>query len=87
MSEKKQKLELTWIGKEKRPRHGQAKSLEILAKVAAVGPMKKSGADDGRARSPSAPPAAAVGAWAATETVDGYTWTYRIIGDTAEILV
>ena len=29
--------------------------------------------------------AAAVGAWAATETVDGYTWTYRIIGDTAEI--
>ena len=58
MSEKKQKLELTLIGKEKRPRHGQAKSLEILAKVAAVGPMKKSGADDGRARSPSAPPAA-----------------------------
>ena len=27
----------------------------------------------------------AFGAWAATETVDGYTWTYRINGDTAEI--
>ena len=25
------------------------------------------------------------GAWADTETVDGYTWTYRINGDTAEI--
>ena len=24
-------------------------------------------------------------AWADTETVDGYTWTYRINGDTAEI--
>ena len=47
MSEKKQKLELTWIGKEKWPRLGQVKSLEILAKVAAVGPMKKSGADEG----------------------------------------
>ncbi len=29
--------------------------------------------------------AAAVGAWAATETVGGYTWTYQISGDTAEI--
>ena len=29
--------------------------------------------------------AVAVGAWAATETVGGYTWTYRINGDTAEI--
>ena len=27
----------------------------------------------------------AFGAWAATETVGGYTWTYRINGDTAEI--
>ena len=27
--------------------------------------------------------AAAFGAWAATETVGGYTWTYRINGDTA----
>ena len=26
---------------------------------------------------------AAFGAWAATETVGGYTWTYRIDGDTA----
>jgi hypothetical protein len=26
--------------------------------------------------------AAAFGAWAATETVDGYTWTYRINGET-----
>ena len=30
---------------------------------------------------------AAFGAWAATETVGGYTWTYRINGGTAEILV
>ena len=29
--------------------------------------------------------AVALGAWADTETVDGYTWTYRINGDTAEI--
>ena len=28
---------------------------------------------------------AAFGAWAETETVGGYTWTYRINGDTAEI--
>ena len=28
---------------------------------------------------------AAVGAWADTETVGGYTWTYRINGDAAEI--
>ena len=28
---------------------------------------------------------AASGAWADTETINGYTWTYRIIGDTAEI--
>ena len=27
--------------------------------------------------------AAAFGAWAETETVGGYTWTYRINGDTA----
>ncbi len=27
------------------------------------------------------------GAWAETETVGGYTWTYRINGDTAEIMV
>ena len=31
--------------------------------------------------------AVAFGAWAATETVGGYTWTYRINGDMAEILV
>ena len=31
--------------------------------------------------------AAAVGAWADTEMVGGYTWTYRINGDTAKILV
>jgi len=31
--------------------------------------------------------AAAFGARAATETTGGYTWTYRINGDTAEILV
>ena len=30
---------------------------------------------------------AAVGALAETETIGGYTWTYRINGDTAEILV
>lgn len=30
---------------------------------------------------------AAFGAWAETETVDGYTWTYRINGDTAEIFI
>ena len=29
--------------------------------------------------------AVAFGAWAETETVGGYTWTYRISGDTAEI--
>ena len=29
--------------------------------------------------------AASFGAWAETETVGGYTWTYRINGDTAEI--
>ena len=29
--------------------------------------------------------AVAYGAWAATETVGGYTWTYRINGDTTEI--
>ena len=26
-------------------------------------------------------------AWADTETVGGYTWTYRINGETAEIMV
>ena len=31
--------------------------------------------------------AVAFGAWADTETVGGYTWTYRINGDTAEIMV
>ena len=31
--------------------------------------------------------AVAIGAWAETETVNGYTWTYRINGDTAEIVV
>ena len=31
--------------------------------------------------------AVAIGAWADTETVGGYTWTYRINGDTAEIVV
>ena len=31
--------------------------------------------------------AVAIGAWAYTETVGGYTWTYRINGDTAEIVV
>jgi hypothetical protein len=30
---------------------------------------------------------AAVGAWAATETVGDYTWTYQINGDTAEIMI
>ena len=30
---------------------------------------------------------AALGAWAETETVGDYTWTYRINGETAEILV
>ena len=29
----------------------------------------------------------AFGAWTATETTGGYTWTYRINGDTAEILI
>lgn len=29
----------------------------------------------------------AFGAQAATETVGGYTWTYRISGDTAENLI
>ena len=31
--------------------------------------------------------AAAACAWAATETVGGYTWTYRVNGDTAENLI
>jgi hypothetical protein len=31
--------------------------------------------------------AAAFGAWAATETVGGYTWTYSISGGTAENMV
>ena len=31
--------------------------------------------------------AVAFGAWADTETVGGYTWTYRIDGDTSEIMV
>ena len=30
---------------------------------------------------------AAFGAWAATETIGGYTWTYRISGGSAEFLV
>ena len=29
--------------------------------------------------------AVTLGAWADTETVGDYTWTYRINGDTAEI--
>ena len=29
----------------------------------------------------------AFGAWAATETVGGNTWTYRITGDTVAIVV
>ncbi len=28
--------------------------------------------------------AVAIGAWAKTETIGGYTWTYQINGDTAE---
>jgi hypothetical protein len=31
--------------------------------------------------------AVAFGAWAETETIGGYTWTYQINGDTAENLV
>ena len=31
--------------------------------------------------------AVAIGARAATETVDGYTWTYQINGGTAEIFI
>ena len=31
--------------------------------------------------------AAAVGAWAAMETVGGYTWTYHAFGGTVEIMV
>jgi len=31
--------------------------------------------------------AASFGAWADTETVGGYTWTYRINGGTAENMV
>ena len=31
--------------------------------------------------------AAAFGAWAETESVGGYTWTYQINGDTAEIMI
>ena len=31
--------------------------------------------------------AAAFGAWAATETVGDYTWTYSINGNTAENMV
>ena len=31
--------------------------------------------------------AVAFGVWAATETVGGYTWTYRINGGTAENMV
>ena len=31
--------------------------------------------------------AVAFGAWADMETVGGYTWTYQINGDTAEIVV
>ena len=31
--------------------------------------------------------AAAFGVWADTETVGGYTWTYRISGGKAEFLV
>jgi hypothetical protein len=30
---------------------------------------------------------AAFGAWAETETVGGYTWTYRIHAETVEIMV
>jgi hypothetical protein len=26
-------------------------------------------------------------AWAETETIGGYTWTYQINGDTAEIMI
>ena len=29
----------------------------------------------------------AFGAWAETETAGGYTWTYQINGDTAEIFI
>ena len=31
--------------------------------------------------------AVAFGAWAETETVNGYTWTYRVNGGTVENLV
>ena len=31
--------------------------------------------------------AAAFGAWAEMETIGGYTWTYRINGDTEENLI
>ena len=34
-----------------------------------------------------APVVVAFGAWAEEETVGGYTWTYRINGDTAENVV
>ena len=53
-------------------------------------PVRRMGNDDDdlslvRNLAQLAPVGVAFGAWAEEETVGGYTWTYRINGDTAEI--
>ena len=52
----------------------------IFAAVAVEYPPSEASAAGGSMRG-------AGGAWADVETVGGYTWTYRINGDTAENLV
>ena len=56
------------------------KKLMMMVAAVAAYPPREASAEGGSMRG-------AFGAWAATETVGVYTWTYRINGDTAENLV
>ena len=57
------------------------KKLMMMAFAAlAAFPPREASAEGGSMRG-------AFGAWAETEKVGGYTWTYHINGDTAEIFI
>ena len=60
------------------------KKLMMMFATVAAYPPREASAEGGSMRGAVA---AAVGAWAATETVGGYTWTYQSNGDTTEIVV
>ena len=61
--------------------------MKRLMMMMAEYPPSEASAGGGSMRGALAAAMAAFGAWAETETVGGYTWTYQINGDTAEIMV